>query len=177
MLTGMPGTDACAVVSQSSPSTASSATAAVVASIEMHTAASARRAGVRFEFMVPLASTDMREDSVELVERVIADDELALPRRRMLKLDRRAELVGEVVLEPLDVRVLRTRPAGTILAAASVSDEAPHERFRLADREALLRDERADLGLLFRRGQCQERAGMTHLELALLDERADGRRQ
>ena len=56
-------------------------------------------------------------------------------------------------------------------------DETAHERFRLADRETLLRDQRADLGLLFGRGQREQRAGVAHFELALLDERADGLRQ
>ena len=48
MFTGMPGTEAWAVVSQSSPC-GLSAPAAVVASIEMHAVASARRARMRFE--------------------------------------------------------------------------------------------------------------------------------
>src|SRR6185436_13697668 len=95
----------------------------------------------------------------------------------MLQLDCRAKLVGEIVLEPLDVRVLRTRLAGLVLAAARVRDESAHERLGLADREPLLRDERADLELLLGHGQSEQRAGMAHLELALLDERPDSLRQ
>ena len=94
----------------------------------------------------------MREYPVELVEAVITDHELALASRRVNELDRRAELVGEVVLEPLDVRVFRARLAGIALGSARVRDEAPYERFRLANREALLRDQRADFGLLPRGG-------------------------
>src|SRR6185503_5734488 len=117
---------------------------------------------------------DVRENPVQLVEAVITDDELAAARRRVLQLDRRAELVGEVVLEPLDVRILRAALSGLVLAVARVRDEAPHERFRLADGESFLRDQRADFRLLPRRREREQRARVAHLELALLDQRADG---
>src|SRR5688572_27005469 len=120
---------------------------------------------------------DVRQDSVQFVQAVIADDELALARIGMLQLDRRAELVGEVVLEPLDVRVFRARAIGLALALVRVRDEAADKRFGLAHREPLLRDQRADLGLLARGRQRKQRAGMAHFQFALLDQGADGLRQ
>jgi len=48
---------------------------------------------------------DMREDAVELVEAVVTHDQLALATGGMLDGDLRAELVGEFLLEALDVRI------------------------------------------------------------------------
>src|SRR5690606_18190540 len=48
---------------------------------------------------------DMREDAVELVETVVVDDELAAALGAVLQMHLGAELVGEVLLEPRDVRV------------------------------------------------------------------------
>ena len=55
----------------------------------------------------------MREDAVEFVEAVVANDELAAPLRAMLKRDPGAQPVGEVLLEPRDVRVGPRRFGGT----------------------------------------------------------------
>ena len=62
----------------------------------------------------------MRQDSVQFIQAVVGDHELALARGGMLQLDRRAELVGEVILEPLDVRVLRTLAGFGALAIAGM---------------------------------------------------------
>ena len=64
-----------------------------------HAGASNRRRGAS----PPLL--DVRENTVELVEAVVAHDQLALAAGGMLDGDLRTELVGEFLLEALDVRV------------------------------------------------------------------------
>ena len=70
-----------------------------------------------------------------------------------------------------------TREATVGVGAARVRDQAAHERLGLADREALLGNQRADLRLLLRHRQREQGAGVAHLELALLDEWPDRLRQ
>src|SRR5262245_52980505 len=47
------------------------------------------------------------EDSVELVEAVVADYQLALTGRRMLDRDPGAQLFGQLLLQAVDVRITR----------------------------------------------------------------------
>ena len=48
---------------------------------------------------------DVRQDAVQLVEAVVTHDQLALAAGGMLDGDLRSELVGEFLLEALDVRI------------------------------------------------------------------------
>src|SRR3989304_1824691 len=50
-------------------------------------------------------STYVREDPVQLIQTVVADDQPALALGAVVQLDPGAELVGQVFLEPPDVRV------------------------------------------------------------------------
>src|SRR5262245_46846831 len=56
-------------------------------------------------------SANVLEDAVELVQRVIGDDELALAGRGVLDLHARAELLAQVAFELADVRIRARRRA------------------------------------------------------------------
>src|SRR5688500_19816906 len=106
----MPGISAWAVASRGTPAAGSCARAGATATTANVAAASQRQETNSMLTSRP-PSGDVGQDAVELVEAVIGDHELARARRGMLQLDRCAELVGEVVLEPLDSRASRA-PAG-----------------------------------------------------------------
>src|SRR5579871_94646 len=116
----------------------------------------------------------MREDTVQLVQTVVADDEPALASARMLDRDLRAQLLAELLLQSRDIGIgacsrLAGRRGGFLQAA--------HEGFRLADRQSLAGYQRRDLDLLSPLGQREQRAGMAHLDLAPLDALGNLRRE
>src|SRR5262249_9252277 len=116
-------------------------------------------------------SLDVSEDTVELVQAVVAHDELATAAPARLDRDAGAELLRQLLLEArhigiaLAVAIVRSHPEPDL--------QAPHQRLGLAHREALARDEQRDLGLLAAFGECEQSASVTHLERALLEELAD----
>src|SRR6185437_11274483 len=106
-------------------------------------------------------SLNVRENAVELVEAVVVDDETALTGSRVADRDARAEFIGEIPLEALHVRVARRliRRLGGFRR-----EHASDDRFGLAHRDALLRDERTDLRLLASPRQREQRPRVAHLE-------------
>src|SRR5690606_34828402 len=120
------------------------------------------------------ASADMRDDSVELVEAVIADHEppAAPP---VLDGDGRAELLGELRLEAADVRVLRA--GGAVRPLGRPTRQPADGLLRVADAPAFLADLRRELERDGGRRHGEERARMAHIELTVLEHRADGFRQ
>jgi len=91
----------------------------------------------------------VREDAVQLIERVITDDDFALPRAAVLDLHRRAEFFRELVLQPLYVGI---EALGAVLAdrraATAFVQHAAHQRLGFAHRQALPRHQPADFHLL-----------------------------
>src|SRR5690349_14797464 len=88
----------------------------------------------------------MREDAVELIQAVVAHDEL--PAAATASLDRhpRSELLRELLFEPCDIRVA--------LAIAHMRGcggrrlQPPHEGFGLTHGKTLAGDQQCNLGLL-----------------------------
>src|SRR5579863_2879380 len=111
----------------------------------------------------------MSQDAVELVEAVVAHHQLPPSPRRLLDRNTGAELLGELRLEPLDVRVAG-RDTVSVGPVYRRGGEAPYQCLGIAHREALFRHQQAHLGLLAAGGEPEERPGMAHLERALLEE-------
>src|SRR6516164_8432335 len=117
------------------------------------------------------SSLDVCEDAVELVQAVVAHHELAPASAARLDRDPSTELLRQLLLEARHIRIalgsaiVRGRPVRGL--------QSPHQRLGLAHREALAGDEQRDLGLLAALGEGEQRAGVTHLERALLEELAD----
>src|SRR5215207_4527298 len=92
----------------------------------------------------PTRSAYMVENTVELVERVVADDEFALARGRVLHGDLRTQLFAQLAFELANVRIdARRALCGRGLRLRS---QALDQRFGLAHRQVLLLDQRADFG-------------------------------
>src|ERR1700680_3001862 len=111
---------------------------------------------------------DVRQDPVELVQTVVTHHELALATAARLDGDAGAELLGELLLQALHVRVARGCPRTGSGTGRGL--QAAHQRLGLAHRQALLRDQRSDLALLPFLGERQQRTGVAHLDRALLQQ-------
>src|SRR5690606_2123075 len=94
----------------------------------------------------PVGLLDVLQNPLELIQRVIADDELAFAAGGVLDLHFRAELFAQVAFQLADVGILTRR---TRRLAFGLREQFLDERFGFADRQLFLRDEGGDLGLLF----------------------------
>src|SRR4051812_21023374 len=110
-------------------------------------------------------SVDVREDAVELVEAVVTDDQLALAAAGMLDRNLGAELLGQLLLETIDVGVARRICLGAIGRRLL---QTPHERLGITHRQALLDDNQGRFDLLLAIRQRQQSPSVAHFELALL---------
>ena len=75
---------------------------------------------------------DVRQDAFQLVQTVVADDELALARGGVLKGDFGTQLLGDFALQAVVVGVDR-RGGGVGFGCLGVND-ASHQRFGIAHR-------------------------------------------
>src|SRR5688572_26984093 len=119
--------------------------------------------------IIACRSAYMFENTVELVERVVTDHQLALARGRVLHSDLGTEFLAQLALQLADVRIHARRVF--LGGAVRLRSQALDQRFGLAHRQLLLRDQRADFGLLAPRIEREQRARVTHLQLAMLDQR------
>src|SRR6516162_3478449 len=112
----------------------------------------------------------MSEDPVELIQAVVAHDELAAASPARLDRDTGTELIRQLLLEARHIGIALAR---TLLYRRAVRGlQAPHQGLGLAHRQTLARDQQRDLGLLASLAEAEQRAGVTHLEGALLEELA-----
>ena len=105
----------------------------------------------------------MGEDPVEFVERVVADDDLALAAAgRMLDGDLGSEGVGEPRLELQHVRIAG-RLAGATGAGCRRIDQPADQCFGFANGKSFFRDQRTDFGLLAAGRQAVTKASVRDL--------------
>src|SRR3569623_3376729 len=110
----------------------------------------------------------VRQNSIQLVETVVMDDELALAFGAMFKLYARAQFFGQLFLQTADVGIRglhRRRSAG-------VCEQAPHHALGFPYRYSLRRH-LARRGALGGRLPRQERASIAHLQIALVEPALD----
>src|SRR5690606_25398782 len=100
---------------------------------------------------------------------VVADHDAAAL-RPVLDADRGPERLGELGLEARNVRILRLCGPFSGLRPAARGREPADRGFGLADAQALLRDAPRELEPVLARREPEQRAGVTHVEHALLDE-------
>ena len=93
------------------------------------------------------ALLDVRQDSVEFVERVVADDHLALARGAVLDLHDSAQFFGQLVLQPLHVGIERFCVLG-LTTTRGARQHAADQRLGLTDRQALFCHQGADFDLV-----------------------------
>src|SRR5215469_11794409 len=105
---------------------------------------------------------DVSEDSVELIETVVAHDELATAAPARLDCHACTELLRQLLLESRDVRVAVAR---AIQRSGSMrSLQAPHECLGLTHGQSLAGHEQCNLGLLASLCEREQRARVTHLQ-------------
>src|ERR1700691_6211623 len=106
-----------------------------------------------------VALMDVGQDAFQLVQTVVADNKLALPRDGMLKGDFGAQLLGNFGFQAADVGVLR-RGGGAGLGRFRI-DDAAHQTFGIAHRQGFLGDQSRNFDLLAAGGEPQQGARVT----------------
>ena len=110
----------------------------------------------------------MLQNAVELIEAVIADDELSGAFLRMSNADFRTEFLGNLDLEAPDIAVDRRDPFHRL--ACSTVLHVLDEFLGLADRQAFLYDLTSGVELLYRVRDRQQRPRVAHFDLAPLEQ-------
>jgi hypothetical protein len=115
----------------------------------------------------------MEQDSVELFETVVMDDELALSLVSLLEPDRGAQPLRQVILQPRHIRVGAGLPIRLVPSALQV----PHQRLRLPDRQSPRYHPTRRFYPLHPIRQTQQCPCMPHLDLMVLKQSFDLSRQ
>src|SRR5262245_40027757 len=94
-------------------------------------------------------SGDMRQDAVQFIQTVVADDDSALAADAVLNRHLGSQSIRQVLLKFAHVRVLGL--TGRFFLSRSMIKHSPNKRFGLTNRETLCGHEYSNLSLLFAR--------------------------
>ena len=109
-----------------------------------------------------IVSADVRENALQLVERVIADDQLAFALLTMADLHRRAQALGQALLETGNIRVGFDRLRGLLFATQPLANQSLGLTYGQPSCDNVSRPFNL---LIFR--QTEQCPGMTHFQVAV----------
>ena len=112
---------------------------------------------------------DMGENTVQFIEAMVGDDQRAFAARALPDRDLSAQLLRQLLLEAAHIGIGTASGGGRDGRA----QHAPNQRLGLAHREPLRHHLGGRLTLFGTLGEAEQRARMTHLDLAPFDQLAD----